>query len=405
MPDIGSTSLRYRICTRCVMDSSDPLITFDEAGVCNHCHNLDDVKRRGQWMTGEEGARHIRQWVDRIKRVQAGQRYDCIIGLSGGVDSSYLAVKAKELGLRCLAVHVDAGWNSEIAVGNIERLLRTLDMDLVTKVVDWDEMRDLQVAFLKAGVPNQDIPQDHSFFSFLYGEARKWKINFQLQGRNYASESVLPKAWGYSAMDGVHLRAIHARFGTRPLKHYRVMSTAEYVDYFAGIPTRPRIEIVDLLNFMEYDPKQARVVLAENFGWRDYGEKHWESHWTKFFQSYYLPRRFGFDKRRAHLASLVLAGAVSRDQALRELQKPPFDEERIDRDIEFVRRKLRLSTVEWDAIMNGPTHPHTDYPTGERRIARSMKMAMLVREMTPATVARVVRKRLDRLKRPARTAS
>lgn len=380
------------------MDTSDPDIVFDAAGVCNHCHNLDAVVRSGLWLNGEQGRQHITNWVERIKRVQKDAEYDCIIGLSGGVDSSYLAVIAHRLGLRCLAVHVDAGWNSEIAVGNIEQLLRRLNMDLVTKVVDWDEIRELQVAFLKSRVPNQDIPQDHSFFAFLYSEARKRRINFQLQGRNYASESVLPKAWGYSAMDGIHLRAVNAMFGRRQLRKYRVLSTTEYVDYFAGLPGRPVLEIVDFLNFLDYDPTTARIELERNYGWRDYGQKHWESHWTKFFQGYYLPQRFGYDKRRAHLSSLILAGKLSRQEALGELQKPSYDIGTIDREMEFIRRKLRLSPLEWHDILEGPTAAHSDYPTGQKKLHRAMQGAMLARELSPRLIATIARKAVAKIK-------
>jgi N-acetyl sugar amidotransferase len=395
----------YQVCRRCVMDTSDPLITFDDVGVCNHCKAHDDLVRHRQWMPGETGQVHLEAWIARIKHDQAHRRYDCIIGLSGGVDSSFLAVVAKRLGLRCLAVHVDAGWNSEIAVSNIEQLLRRLDMDLVTKVVDWEEMRDLQVAFLKARVPNQDIPQDHCFFSFLYQESRKWGIRYQLQGRNYASESVLPSAWGYSAMDGIHLKAIHARFGRRRLRQYRVMSTLQYVDYFAGLPWRTKLEIVDPLNFMDYDPKAARIELMRGFGWRDYGEKHWESHWTKFFQTYYLPKRFGFDKRRAHLASLVLTGTLKREAALRELQRPPYDEDTIDRDIAFVCRKLGLGADEWEEIMAAPIQQHSAYPSGARTIDRGMQVAALARrvvQLTPSEAAGIARRRFDRWRQRAR---
>lgn len=364
------------------MDTSDPLIDFDDHGVCNHCRQLARTKQTGQWQPNESGAAHVADWVKRVQSAQCQERYDCIIGLSGGADSSYLAVVARRLGLRCLAVHVDGGWNSEVAVRNIELLVKALNMDLVTHIVDWEEMRDLQVAFLKAGVPNQDIPQDHIFFSILYQTARKYRIPFQLQGRNYSSESVLPKAWGAGAMDGTHLRAIHSRFGKRKLKKYRVMSTLEYVDYFVGLPGRKQLEIFDPLNFMPYDPRVARSELAKDFGWTDYGQKHWESHWTKFFQSYYLPKKFGYDKRRAHLSSLILAGTLDRPSALKELEQPSFDESDIQRDSDFVRRKLELSEDEWKLVLMDLPHSHAEYPDGAKPIHRAMTAALLVRELT-----------------------
>lgn len=387
-----SNSMRYQICTRCVMDTSDPLIEFDSAGVCNHCRTVDAIKSDGRWMPDARGARHLEAWVQRIKRMQASAEYDCIIGMSGGVDSSYLAVVAHRLGLRCLAVHVDAGWNSEIAVGNIERILRALNMDLVTHIVDWEEMQDLQVAFLRSGVPNQDIPQDHIFFSFLYTEARKRKINFQLQGRNYASESVLPRSWGYSAMDGIHLKRVHRLFGSRPLKRYKVMSVLDYVDYFAGLPWRSQLEIVDPLNFIPYDPASARVELQRDFGWRDYGEKHWESHWTRFFQSYLLPVKFGCDKRRAHMSSLILSGALTRANALRHLQKPSYDPDTVWQDQEFVRRKLGIDAAEWKSLMEMPPKAHIDYDTGEKQLQAAMRAALMIKEFNPNLLARVAKK-------------
>lgn len=382
------------------MDTSDPLIEFDGNGVCNHCKNFDHVVAQGLWRPDQSGADHIQAWVTRVKQEQAGQRYDCILGLSGGADSSYLAVAAHRLGLRCLAVHVDGGWNSEIAVRNIELLVKHLKMDLVTHIVDWREMRDLQVAFLRAGVANQDIPQDHIFFSILYKTARKFGIRFQLQGRNYASESVLPVSWGYGAMDGVHLKAIHAKFGERKLKRYHVMTLMEYVDYHVGLPWRRQLEIFDPLNYMPYDARAARLELSRDFGWTDYGQKHWESHWTKFFQSFYLPRKFGFDKRRAHLSSLVLAGSLDRQTALRELQLPPYDENDIWRDSDFVRRKLELAEDEWDQILSGPPQLHESYSNDAVRIAKFMTLAILARRVTVQKILRYIARRLGLFRQP-----
>lgn len=369
------------------MDTSDPGIVFHD-GICNHCKSFDHVIESGLWQPNELGSARLASWVDKVKKAQRKERYDCIIGLSGGVDSSYLAVVAHKLGLRCLAVHVDAGWNSEIAVRNIEVLVKGLKMDLVTHVVDWEEMRNLQVAFLKSGVPNQDIPQDHAFFSALYQTARKWGIRFQLQGRNFVSESVLPKSWGYNAMDGIHLRAINDAFGKQPLRRYHVMSVLEYADYFVGLPWRSEFEVFDPLNWMPYDPRKARVELHKDYGWTDYGQKHWESHWTKFFQSYYLPTRFGFDKRRAHLASLVLSGSIERNEALAELQQPAFDERRIVRDLEFVRRKLELDVGEWSRILTSPVHLHEEYKTGASRIDKAMRAAFFARPASWRKIAR-----------------
>lgn len=379
------------------MDTSDPEIMFDASGVCNHCRGVEALAHSEHWQPDERGAEKIRHWIERIKREQRHAHYDCIIGLSGGCDSSYLAVMAHRLGLRCLAMHVDAGWNSERAVRNIERIVKGLNMDLVTHVVDWDEMRDLQVAFLKSAVPNQDIPQDHIFFSVLYQQARKHRIRFSLQGRNYASESILPRAWGYGAMDGYHLRAIHRRFGARSLRRFRVMSMLEYLDYVVGLPGSHAIEVVDLLNFMPYDARAARAFLKAEIGWDDYGDKHCESRWTKFFQQYYLPTKFGYDKRKAHLSSLILASQLTRDEALRELQRLPYDEEAIAEDAAFIRRKLRLSDAEWATTMALLPRSHFDYPNHALRIERITRAARNLRKLTqPRRVLGAAMRRIGR---------
>jgi N-acetyl sugar amidotransferase len=384
------------------MDTTDPAIAFDAAGVCNHCRRVEALKASAHWMPDERGAEHIRHWVARIKREQRRARYDCIIGLSGGCDSSYLALVAHRLGLRCLALHVDGGWNSELAVKNIERIVKRLGLDLVTHVVRWDEMRDLQVAFLRSGVPNQDIPQDHVFFSVLYAEAKRHRIRFSLQGRNYASESVLPTGWGYGAMDGHHLRAIHRRFGSGRLRRFRVLSLLEHVDLFVGLPWSRSIEVVDFLNFMPYDPRVARRELAAALGWEDYGDKHCESRWTKFFQQYYLPKRFDFDKRKAHLSSLILSGQLARQQALNELQRPPYDEDSIADDANFIRKKLRLGEPEWRAILDLPPRRHFDYPNRAKAIARATQAALVLRALArPRRAAAILKGRVVRMLAPA----
>ncbi len=388
------SAVYYRICTRCVMDTSDPEIVFDEAGVCNHCRRVAILAASADWMPDQRGAVRIAAWVERIRAAQRHAAYDCIIGLSGGCDSSYLALVAHRLGLRCLAVHVDAGWNSELAVKNIERIVKQLNLDLVTHVADWEELRDLQVAFLKSAVPNQDIPQDHVFFAVLYREARNHRIRFSLQGRNYASESVLPTAWGYNAMDGHHLRAIHRRFGALRLRRYPILGLVEYVDYAVGLPWSRNLEVADFLNFLPYDPRHARTELHEAIGWTDYGDKHCESRWTKFFQQYYLPMKFGYDKRRAHLSSLILAGQLSRDRALAELQRPPYDEETIADDALFIRKKLRLSETEWEGVMALPPRAHADYPNRAVALRRAVGISDRAVALRPRRLIRAVARRL-----------
>ncbi len=359
--DAGAHSGSYRICTRCVMDSSDPKIVFDDRGVCNHCKIIIEDRDR-YWLPDERGAQKLAALIADIKRAGQGRPYDCIMGLSGGVDSSYLAVKAQEWGLRILAVHVDAGWNSELAVKNIERMVTKLGIDLHTIVIDWEEMRDLQVAFLKAGVPNQDIPQDHAFFAALYRETARQNIPYVLHGGNHATESILPAAWGYSAMDWTHIAAIHRRFGTRALRRFPRVGFF-YFNYF--LRRIKRVQIAQPLDWMPYSKTLAMAELQERFGWQYYGGKHYESRFTKFFQAYYLPTRFGFDKRRAHVASLVAAGEMTRAQGLAEMARPLYDPQELARDRAFVVMKLGLSDAEFQRLLTMPLRQHREFPTQE----------------------------------------
>lgn len=363
-PIASSSAPPYRVCTRCVMDTSDPEIAFDAAGVCNHCRTFDTVLSP-RWKRGPEGEAQLRAQIAAIKRDKARQDYDCIIGLSGGVDSSYLAVKAVEYGLRPLVVHVDAGWNSELAVQNIERLVKALNLDLHTIVIEWEDVRDLQLAFLRSGVPNQDVPQDHAFFAALYRFAIQHGVQWVMSGGNLASESILPPAWGYDAMDARQLRAIHTRFGTRPLKHFPVVSLGELYFYY---PFVRRMRVLRPLDFLPYNKLHAKTFLAERYGWRDYGAKHYESIWTKFFQGYYLPTRFGYDKRRAHLSSLIVAGQMTRDEALAELAREHYPVEELRRDRAFVAKKLGLTEAQLEELMRAPLRTHRDYPSNEKRM-------------------------------------
>ena len=349
----------YQICTSCAMDTTDPAITFDDHGVCNHCHRFREMAA-GHWHPNPEGRRKLRELVDQIKRDGQGKDYDVIIGVSGGVDSSYMLHLLKaELGLRPLALHVDAGWNSELAVSNIEKIVKKLDIDLYTHVVDWPEMRDLQLAYLKSGVANQDVPQDHIFAAEVLRFAMKTGARYIANGSNLATEGILPISWGHDASDSRQLKAIHKRYGTRSLKRYKPMSFWTRRIY---LPLILKITVFQPLNLMEYSKVSAMDLLTEKYGWVYYGGKHYESRWTKFFQSYFLPRRFGYDKRRAHLASLVVAGEISREVALEELKVPPYDPVTIEADIEFVTRKLGISRGELENLMQQPLKSFADYP-------------------------------------------
>jgi N-acetyl sugar amidotransferase len=311
-----------------------------------------------------------------VKAYGKGKPYDSIIGLSGGVDSSYLAVKVGEWGLRPLAVHVDAGWNSELAVKNIDQIITKVGLDLHTHVVDWEEMRDLQLAFLRSNLANQDVPQDHAFFAALYNYAVKNKIKYVISGANHATESILAVSWGYSAMDIRHLRAIHARFGSHKLKTFPLVSFFKYHVYYPDIR---KMTVLAPLNYIDYRKEDAIDHLEKNYGWRYYGGKHYESRWTRFFQTYYLPTKFGYDKRKAHLASMIVAGEITRDQALRELEKPLYSDNELAEDKAFIAKKLGISVTELEDLVAQPPRHYSEFPNNEARARRLTTRRAVVR--------------------------
>jgi N-acetyl sugar amidotransferase len=341
------------------MDTTDPDIWFDENGVSSHALNYDrtmkgivDAARAGR-RAGELDA-----MVRRIKEAGRGKPYDCVIGVSGGVDSTYLVLQAVKLGLRPLAVHFDSGWNSELAVGNIENIVKKLNLDLYTDVVDWREMKDLQLAFFKASVANCDIPTDHAFPAVAFQQAAKHGIRYILSGHNLATESILPQAWGYNAADATHLKAIHKQFGSIKLKTYPILGIFKRYFWYGYI--RP-ITTVQLLNYMPYVKADAKQEIADELGWRDYGGKHYESVFTRYFQGSYLPGKFGFDKRKAHLSSLILSDQTTRDDAVTELTTPDYDGALARQDHEFIAKKLGLSVDEFDEIIARPVVDHLTY--------------------------------------------
>ena len=355
----GLSNGAYRVCSFCVMDSSNPMLEFNALGQCNCCR--DAIARRPyEWWPGPEGELRARQMVEQLKAHGQGKRYDAMIGLSGGIDSAYLAhLAVRQLGLRVLAVHVDGGWNSEAAVRNIETMVRKLDLDLYTYVVEWQEMRDLQLAFLKASVLNQDIPQDHAFFSTLYRTAAQFGLYHFLSGVNYASENIVPPLWGHPSMDGKHARAIHARFGTAPLATFPFMSLSRFL-WITRV--RKALTVHRPLNYVAYDKDRARRELTRDYGWRDYGGKHCESRFTKFYQEIYLQQKFGFDKRRLHLSSLIVSGQITRAEAMAELEKSITTPDQERRELRFVAKKLGLSEVELRGMINSRPISHLAYP-------------------------------------------
>jgi N-acetyl sugar amidotransferase len=352
------------------MDTTDEDIQFNADGVCNHCVDFETLQKP-QILKGNDGKIALDAFVAQMKAAGKGKAYDCLIGISGGVDSSYVAHRVIELGLRPLAVHVDTGWNSELAVSNIEKIVNALKIDLFTTVIDWDEMRDLQLAFIKSGVANCDVPQDHAFVAVLFKLAEKKGIRWIISGHNLQTESILPESWGYTSIDSKHLRSIHSQFGNRPLKSFPTYSLFDYTFWW---PYVRRIKILKMLNFEDYRKDEAKQLLIDKFGWRDYGGKHYESRFTKFFQSYYLPTKFGYDKRRAHLASLVVSGEMTRVVALEELAKPPFEPDEARQDRLFVAKKLGVSETEFHAILAGPCKTYLDYPSNAERIEKLLQI-------------------------------
>ncbi len=365
---------QYQVCSRCVMDTSDPEIDFDDSGVCNHCR-IFDAETSKNWFPGSDGEQRLSTICEEIRKEGKNQEYDCIMGLSGGIDSSYLALKIKGYALRPLVVHVDGGWNSELAVHNIERVVDYCGYDLHTQVIQWEEMRDLQVAYLRSGIANQDAPQDHAFFASLYKFAVKNRIRYVISGGNIATESVFPGAWHHSAMDMDNLMAIHERFGTMSLRTFPLISVFQYYFYF---PLVRKMKTVRPLNYMAYDKNEALDYLKEKIGYKDYGRKHGESIFTKFFQNYYLPKKFGYDKRRPHLASQVLSGQVARDDALRLLGQPLYDPHELEEDKTYIAKKLRISVEELDVFSTPPGKDYTEYKNWDRKYMAIKKAQYLI---------------------------
>lgn len=351
----------YQVCTRCVMDTSDPEITFDQDGVCNHCTTYFD-KAKILIPEPAEAKRRYDAMIKTIKEQGKGKQYDCVIGLSGGVDSSYVAYLAWKAGLNALTVHFDNGWNSELAVKNIENIINVTGFDYQTWVVDWEEFRDLQIAFLKASVANAEIPTDHAFLAAIYRICAKHKIKYNLNGSNFATEGILPVAWGYSSKDIKHLKAIHKRFGTNKLKTYPMLGFNREMWYTYG----KGIKNLRPLNLVGYKKLEAMETLKEVFGWRYYGGKHYESSFTKFFQAYILPEKFGFDKRRAHLSSLICNGEVTREEAMKELEQPLYDLQNLQADKEYICKKLQITEAELEGIIKAEKKSYKDYPNSEK---------------------------------------
>lgn len=360
MSSQNPAATNYRICSHCIMDSSDPNISFDHRGRCDYCLNFESTIAPN-WHTDARGATELQALAERIKASGKGRDFDCIIGLSGGLDSSYAAYIAKEkMGLRPLLFHVDAGWNTDQAVGNIEKLVDGLGLDLYTEVVNWEEMKDLQVAFLRSGIPDQDLPQDAAFFSGLYKFARQHGIKHIITGSNFSTECCRePEEWGgYLGIDKRLFGDIHGRFGKRALKSFPLTDILVYKLLYQKLLG---MKVHYPLNLVPYVKKDAEDELERRFGWQRFQHKHHESRFTRFYEDYWLPRRFGYHKRRAHFSSLVLTGQMTREAALERIAKPEMDEHFLRQEFEYVAHKLDLSVAELQAIFDAPRKTYRDY--------------------------------------------
>tara|TARA_R110002072_G_scaffold224998_1_gene382118 strand:+ start:39149 stop:40249 length:1101 start_codon:yes stop_codon:yes gene_type:complete len=345
------------------MDTTDSKIIFDENGVCDHCNTFyKEIKPF--WHTDEKGKKALDEIVSKIKKQGKGKDFDCLMGMSGGIDSSYLLYKmVTEFGLRPLVFHVDAGWNSQLAVNNIERLVDGLKLDLYTEVINWEEIKDLQLAFFKSGVPHVDVPQDHAFFATMYKFASKHNIKHILTGGNYSTECVRnPLEWMYYQSDSIQLRDIYKIHGTAKLKDYPVTNILWHKVY---LPYLKGIKLIRPLDFIPYDKDAAMQELIDKFGYQKYPQKHFESRFTRFYESYWLPEKFGFDTRKVQFSSLILTGQMSREDALAKLSEPGYDSETIKQDFEYVATKLGIAVDELQGYMDAPNKTYKDYKSQE----------------------------------------
>jgi N-acetyl sugar amidotransferase len=354
-------SSKYQICTRCVMDTTDLDITFDAQGLCNNCTDFLGKRAKHKYQ-GAATDQELLRIVAQIKKAGQGKEYDCVMGMSGGIDSSYSAYVAKQHGLRVLALHMDNGWNSDDAALNIKNVTQKLGIDYESYVLDWEEFKDLQLSFLKASVPEAETPTDMAIPAAMHAVAAKYGVKYIISGGNFATEGILPRSWHYNAKDTTYLKDIQKTFGTKPLKRFPLFGFVEEIYY----KVFKRIQIIYLLNYVPYSKKDSMHILETELNWRYYGGKHYESKYTGFIQSYYLFKKFGFDYRRATLSTQICTGEVTREEALLELKSLPYDEVKVKHEKDYIAKKLGITLAEFEQIIDAPAKSYRDYRNNEK---------------------------------------
>jgi len=345
------------------MDTSDPDIVFDDNGVCNRCKKAEELLNLVPYsLPKEEKRKELEKLIEKIKEKGKGKEYDCIIGVSGGVDSTFTAYTVANLGLRPLAVHLDNGWDSELAVKNIENAVKKLNIDLSTYVIDWEEFKDLQMSFLKASTPDSEIPTDHAIVASMFKAAEKEGVKYILTGTNLSTESIFPPAWSYGSYDWKYINSVQKIFGARKLESFPYITL---INLFLDMKIR-RINRISVLNYIEYMKKDAIKIIENELNWKNYGGKHYESIYTRFFQGYILPVKFGYDKRKSHLSSLIVSNQITRAEALAELKKNPYpNKELLEEDMNYFINKFGIDEKEFQRIIDLPPKKFFDYPSYE----------------------------------------
>ena len=368
--------MTFKICCRCVMDTTIKVIDFDENGICNYCKDYD-YRVATELYKEPEKSRRLNILIDKIKKEGKKKEYDCIIGVSGGVDSTYVAYLVKELGLRPLAVHLDNGWNSELAVLNIQQLLKYLDINLYTHVIDWEEFKDLQKAFIKSSIENLEAPTDHAITALLFKIADKYRLKYILNGSNLVTEGLHGNSGGGSALDYRLLKDIHKKFGTKKLKTYPSIS----IWNLAYKIIVKKIKFIPILNYIDYNKEKAIQLLEKKIEWRRYGGKHYESIFTRFFQGYILPNKYNYDKRKVHFSNLIMSKQISRSEALHELSKHPYpNQELLKEDIEFFIKKFNFTKLEFETIMNSKSKEPSEFKSYEGIFKKLKTLVSIIKE-------------------------